>query len=149
MAEEKAEKSAPKLLIFNYAGLGVLCQLEFPETVPVPRGQKSETPFTRSCEGAIHLRPGSTVMLTEQEHELIKARNPDVAKHLHFVAVNESREDKVERMKQESAAVHNAPPPGPPPGSASSGAAASEGSGEGGGEPSGKKTKGKQGGSGD
>lgn len=85
--------------LYLYAALGVLAQIEFPETKgerPVMDGDKPVTvgdppkplmepaPFPRASEepGALYLRPGSTVHLTAEELAHIKAERPDVARHL-------------------------------------------------------------------
>jgi hypothetical protein len=104
MAEETAAKAAPKLLLFHYAILGAVIQVDFP-----PKFRNNEGGFTeieRSCEGSVHFRPNSTVMLTESEKAYLDKQEPDVARRLLFVAVHESVEQKTERMRAASAAVH-------------------------------------------
>jgi hypothetical protein len=114
MSEEMAAKSAPKLLLFTYGALGVLMQVEIPEFASVPKGQeKPKKPLERSRDGSLHFRPASTILLTEDEHEYVKQNAPEVAKHLLFVAVHESHEAKLERLKAESAKAHNKPSPSP------------------------------------
>lgn len=129
MAEDKAVQ--PKLLLFTYGTLGVVTQIEFPEKF---RGNDGgEVKVERSCEGALHLRPG-TVFLTESEKAYLDKQHPGVARHLLFVAEHESTEAKTARLAAASAAVHNAPPPsntppssgGPPDAGGSGGGEASE-----------------------
>jgi|SRR6478609_3591538 len=46
-------------------------------------------PFERSCEGSLHLRPGSTLELTADEYAHIKAKRPDVFSSLRCMMTDE------------------------------------------------------------
>lgn len=51
----------------------------------------------RSVEGSIHLRPGQTIELSDDEYAHVKAQRPDLAKN--FVVL---REWKAEKPKPQS-----------------------------------------------
>ena len=75
--------------LYHYTILGALCQLEFPENKGTKPGEKEGdppvvVPFERGTEdrGSLHLAPNSSVYLTADELEVIRAQHPDVAKHL-------------------------------------------------------------------
>jgi hypothetical protein len=71
----------------------------------VVKGKDAVKP-KRSCEGALHLRPG-TVFLTKEEMEYLKKTRPEVHKRLQFVAL--TKEERAEIQTQATSAPTPAP----------------------------------------
>jgi len=68
----------------------VLPQAENTQVEGFPKGSK-ETPFKRSGEGALHFRPGSTKVITDDELGFIKERRPELYRCLLVVAKDSSK----------------------------------------------------------
>ena len=89
----------------------------FPATVltdeKVAAGLEPKTrKFARSVEGALHLRPGGTLVLTADEYEWLKANRKPLFKELLFLAEDPKEESvKVESKKE----APKAPPSNTPP----------------------------------
>ncbi len=61
------------------------CQIEdFPAKVDVEG--KEPRDFTRSCEGALHVRPGGNAIISADELEHIKKTRPQLAAAIHVIA---------------------------------------------------------------
>jgi len=63
----------------------ILRTAEHTQVEGFPKGTK-EKPFKRSCDGALHIRPGSTKVITEDELGFIKARHPELHRRILVVA---------------------------------------------------------------
>lgn len=62
-----------------------LFMVAFGATVPVMQVSDFPERCSRSCEGALHIKPSSTAKLTQGEMEHIKAKFPKVAKGMKVV----------------------------------------------------------------
>ncbi len=78
---------------------------DFPTEVPV-EGKDESRAFKRSCEGSLHIRPGSSAEMTADELEHIKKTRPTLFSQLHVMATDEQLEA--------SRAASTEPPPAPP-----------------------------------
>ena len=64
------------------------CQVEdFPETVAVEGGEPRK--FERSCEGAMHVRPGASVEITADELAHLKENHPSIFNSFRILATDE------------------------------------------------------------
>jgi hypothetical protein len=93
------------------------CQVEgFPSSVPSEEkpkeGEEQKTrTFERTVDGALHLRPGGTLVLTADEFGWLKATKPQVFKNLLVLA-----EDPPPPAKVDKAPKKKGDPPPPPAG---------------------------------
>jgi hypothetical protein len=68
--------------LIQYAATAPLCQVEgFPATKK-GEGDKPGPGFGRSCEGALHLRPGATLPVTADELDFIRKERKDIARSI-------------------------------------------------------------------
>lgn len=75
--------------LMQYVATALALQIEgFP--TEVKEGENAR-PFERSCEGSLHLRPGSTLDLTADEHAFIKEKHPAVFSSLRCMMTDEAR----------------------------------------------------------
>ncbi len=114
------------------------CQVEdFPAVVDVPGGEPRK--FERSCEGALHVRPGSSVEITADELAHLRDKHPKLSASVRVLASDED-------LAASRAAVTEAPPAPAPTDAPPTDGDADEGSG--GGEsdeaPKGSKKSGKR-----
>lgn len=75
----------------------------------------------RSCDGALHLRPGASKVITEAEFQHIKKMHPDVGRRLHVVKQLTDEDLAKGKGKGESKAAEATPEAPAPSASASSG----------------------------
>lgn len=75
--------------LVQYVATALALQIEgFPAEV---KDGEAARLFKRSCEGSLHLRPGSTLELTADEYAHIKAKRPDVFSSLRCMMTDEER----------------------------------------------------------
>lgn len=99
--------------LMHYVATALALQIEdFPTEV---KEGESARPFERSCEGSLHLRPGSTLDLTADEHAFIKEKHPTVFSSLRCMMTDEARAASVaaqaadEKPKEEAKASDDGP----------------------------------------
>lgn len=80
----------------------VCCVEDFPAKVAVEGGEPRD--FQRSCEGALHVRPGASATVTADELEHLRANHPGV-----FAATRILASD--EQLEASRAAPTELPPP--------------------------------------
>ncbi len=86
------------------------CQIEdFPAKVDVEG--KEPRDFVRSCEGALHVRPGGNAVISADELEHIKKTLPHLAAAIHVLA----SDAQMEASAKASAEPATPPPASPPP----------------------------------
>jgi len=73
-------------------------------------GFPADESFKRSCEGALHFRPGATATLTPDELAHIQKEAPDLARHLLVIKRDDAPETKVVDLAQESKPAEPPPP---------------------------------------
>lgn len=93
--------------LVQYVVTALLCQVEdFPAVVPV-EGKDEPRKFERSCEGALHVRPGGTAEITADELAHLREKHPKVAAAVRILATDE--------QLATSRAAATEPPPAPAP----------------------------------
>jgi len=86
--------------LVQYVATALALQIEgFPKEVS-DEGKEAR-PFERSCEGSLHLRPGSTLDLTADEYAHIKTKRPEVFSSLRFMMTDEERVRATQTAKPE------------------------------------------------
>lgn len=101
--------------LYHYTVLGALCQLEFPEEKTKPGAKEGDppeaTPFARATpdRGALHLKPNSSLYLTEDELEVIAKKHPGVLKHLRGPLDAEPKAEEKDAAAPAQAGSNDAP----------------------------------------
>jgi len=92
--------------LVQYVVTALQCQVEdFPALVPVEGAEPRK--FERSCEGALHVRPGGSAEITADELAHLREKHPRVAAAVRVLASDE------ELAASRAAATE--PPPAPAP----------------------------------
>lgn len=90
------------MLFVQFVVTALACQVEdFPETVAVEGGEPRK--FERSCEGALHVRPGASVEITADELAHLREK--------HEKLYNACRVLATEAQLEASRAAPTEPPP--------------------------------------
>lgn len=93
------------MLFVQFVVTALQCQVEdFPAVVPV-EGKDEPRKFKRSCEGALHVRPGGSAEITADELAHLKENHPKVFSAIRVLATEEQLEA--------SRAAPTQPPPAP------------------------------------
>lgn len=105
------------MLFVQFAVQAFQCQIEdFPAEVPVEG--KEPRKFERSCEGALHVRPGTSAEITADEFAHIREKHPQTAMFMRVLLTEEQLAASREAPTQPEAA---APPTVPDLGDTGSG----------------------------